>query len=167
MARLSAAPTAVCALHVREAARARIAELGITYDTVDAIAGFTTRYTSKLLSEPPAREFTVESMFALLGAIALMPTLQPDNKRLERLEKRPDWKLVARDGVQYRIRMLAVRKHRPVTSHQSQELRELVTRLGGLARARKLGKRRRRQIARAAAAARWAKREMDKVGLGK
>lgn len=148
---------AVCARDVRHAARARIAELGITYDTVDAIAGFPDKYTSKLLCEPPLRNFSVDSMFSLLGAIALSPALQPDDKRLEKLRKRPEWLAPKLEGKQYRMKKLALRVHRPLVIHLSSELLAQARRLGGLNSRKRVGKKRARQIAKRAARARWAK----------
>ena len=149
-----------CALHIREAARARIAELGITFDTVDEIAGFTERYTAKLLCEPPMRGMTVDCMFALLGAIALSPMLQTDAKRLEKLEKRPEWMIVKRVGPQYRGKMRSGTSDRKVNFKLSAEFLRHIGRLGGQARGRNQSKRARKRSARNAAIARWAKREI-------
>jgi hypothetical protein len=54
-----------------EMCRQRIFELGISYETVDALAGFPCRYTSKLMCG--ARTMSGHSMFTLLGALALTP----------------------------------------------------------------------------------------------
>jgi hypothetical protein len=85
-----------------ELIRQRIDELGISYETVDIIAGFSPRYTSKLLCNPPIRGLTVYSLFSFLGAIALAPTFQPDDAQLERLRRHSQWRLRQCKGPQYR-----------------------------------------------------------------
>jgi hypothetical protein len=57
-----AAPRVVASVsHYHElinAVRDRIVELDITHETLDAVAGLQSGYTSKLLSNPPIRPFT-------------------------------------------------------------------------------------------------------------
>lgn len=86
---------------LRRLARTRIDELGITYASVDELAGFPDRYTSRLLCEPPMRKLTVNSMFALFGALALFPSFESDDATLARLRQRPDWIPRRRNGPQY------------------------------------------------------------------
>jgi hypothetical protein len=147
---------ATCAVEIRQAARTRITELGITYETVDEIAGFPARYTGKLLAEPPMRNLSLDSMFALLGAIALTPQLEHDEKRLEKLQKRMQWAQRRREGPQYKPRMLAAAKHKPVTIYFTTDFMAQLGAMGGVARAKKLTSARRKSIARKAALVRWA-----------
>lgn len=56
---------------LRKAFRRRIDELGITYETVDHIAGFTTRYTSKLMSPDLPMNMGIISMETMLGVLGL------------------------------------------------------------------------------------------------
>jgi hypothetical protein len=59
------------------AIRHRIAEIDLTYESADELAGFCSRYTSKLLCDPPMRRMTADSMFALMGAVGLALELVP------------------------------------------------------------------------------------------
>lgn len=86
---------------LRRLARNRIVELGITYATVDELAGFPQRYTSKLLCDPPLHKLTADTMFALLGALALLPRLEPDDITLAKLRQRSEWIPRRRNGPQY------------------------------------------------------------------
>jgi hypothetical protein len=71
--------------------RDRIVELDITYRTVDALAGFTETYTSKLLAPVPLKRMSVDSLFSILGALALVPKFESDQDRLQRLRRHRDW----------------------------------------------------------------------------
>jgi hypothetical protein len=75
------------AIAAAEIAYARTAQLGISYETVDAIAGFTTRYTTKLLAEEPDRHMGVMAFDAMLHILAVKIVLIPDPEKLERVKK--------------------------------------------------------------------------------
>jgi hypothetical protein len=147
--------TASCARDVCQAARARIAELDITYDSVDELAGFPARFTGKLLAEPPMRGLTVATMFALLGALALDPVIEPNNERLEKLRRRTEWMQTRRAGPQYRIKMHDGVKHEPIVIRLTPQHMAYIGTLGN--RSPKRTQAMRRRIARTAARARWAK----------
>ena len=148
--------TATCAVEIRQAARTRITELGITYETVDEIAGFPARYTGKLLAEPPMRNLSLDSMFALLGAIALTPQLEHDEERLEKLQKRMQWARRRREGPQYKPRMHSAAVHKPIIINLSPSFFAEIGRSGGRNSRKNLGKRERKRLARKAAMVRWA-----------
>ena len=95
--------------------RDRIVELDITYRTVDALAGFTETYTSKLLCNPPLKRMSVDSLFSILGALALVPKFESDQDRLQRLRRQPDWQKRRRCRDKPKA-MLTVDEHRPVTA---------------------------------------------------
>ena len=76
---------------VLDVIRDRIVELDITYRTVDALAGFTETYTSKLLAPVPLKRMSVDSLFSILGALALVPKFESDQDRLQRLRRHRDW----------------------------------------------------------------------------
>ena len=57
---------------LRAAMRQRVAELGVSLDTVDFVAGLPTRYTAKVLGFQPTKNFGQMSFEALLGALGLM-----------------------------------------------------------------------------------------------
>lgn len=70
-------------------ARARVSELGVSYETVDEICGFPQRYTAKLLCED--KTMSVFSFFTLARALALLPSFAHDETQLEVLYRHPDW----------------------------------------------------------------------------
>jgi predicted membrane protein len=76
---------------VLDVIRNRIIELELAYPTVDVLAGFTDTYTSKLLCNPPLKRMSVDSLFSILGALALVPKFESDQERLQRLRRHRDW----------------------------------------------------------------------------
>jgi hypothetical protein len=73
---------------LRELFRQRVAYLGISLDTLDEIAGLPTRYSAKLLSLDPTRQFGAISFSALLGALALQLVAVEDTEALARVQRR-------------------------------------------------------------------------------
>jgi hypothetical protein len=67
--------------------RMRIAELGIPYETLDAIAGWTPTYASKLLAAEPERHMGVMAFDTILHALAVKIAVIPDPERLEKVRK--------------------------------------------------------------------------------
>jgi hypothetical protein len=133
--------------------RARVAELGISYSTVDQIAGWTDTYATKLLAEEPGRNLGPMSLDALVGALGLKIVLVEDLERLEKARRHRDF---------------VPRKHRPRRPRAVGEQAYVAHRItrsfllqiaskGGVATREKLSDRRREQIARNAARARAAK----------
>jgi hypothetical protein len=61
--------------------RARVAELGISYETLDELAGYRARYSSKVLAEEPQRHLGVMAFDAMLGALVLKIAVIPDPDR--------------------------------------------------------------------------------------
>jgi hypothetical protein len=66
--------------------RARVAELGISYETLDELAGYRARYSSKVLAEEPQRHLGVMAFDAMLGALVLKIAVIPDPEKLERIK---------------------------------------------------------------------------------
>jgi hypothetical protein len=87
------------AADLRRLIRKRIVELGITYSTVDSVAGLPSRYCSKLLCEPPLRNLTVPTLILLFGALGLR--LASDEATVAKLRQRHDWMPRRLDGPQY------------------------------------------------------------------
>jgi hypothetical protein len=133
--------------------RLRIEQLGITYDTVDSLAGFPSRYTATLLSGGKA--MSVFSFFTLARALALMPMFGHDEAQLADLQRREDWIAFRRNGAHYRPRMLNGTKHRAVILKIYPDFMRKRALLSAKARMEKLTPARRRKIARHAARARW------------
>jgi hypothetical protein len=57
---------------LREVFRRRVAELNISLDTLDEIAGLPTRYSAKVFGLQRSKNFGQMSLEALLGALGLM-----------------------------------------------------------------------------------------------
>ena len=73
---------------LREVFRRRVAELNISLETLDAIAGLPTRYSSKVLGLQPTRRFGQFSLDGLLGALGLMLLVVEDAEALARVQRR-------------------------------------------------------------------------------
>ena len=73
---------------LRQLFRQRVAYLGISLETLDAIAGLPTRYSSKLLALEPSRAMGPISFEALLGALGLMLVALEDAEALRRVQHR-------------------------------------------------------------------------------
>jgi hypothetical protein len=73
---------------LREVFRRRVAELNISLDTLDEIAGLPTRYSSKVLGLQPTRRFGQISFEALLGALGLMLIAIEDAEAMARVRRR-------------------------------------------------------------------------------
>lgn len=68
--------------------RARVDELGVTFEGVDAVAGLPQRYTAKLLAPIPMKAIGKTSMGPLLGALGLKLIVAVDDEMLARIEAR-------------------------------------------------------------------------------
>ena len=73
---------------LREVFRRRVAEMNISLETLDAIAGLPTRYSSKVLGLQPTRRFCQFSLDGLLGALGLMLIVVEDAEALARVQRR-------------------------------------------------------------------------------
>ena len=129
--------------------RLRIEQLGITYETVDAIAGFPARYTATLMSGGKA--MSVYSMFTMARVLALMPAFHHDGEQHALLAAREDWIRLRRKGPRWRA------KHGLAKHKLGPDYFRIYGQRGGMIRARKLSRRQRRLIAQRAAQIRWQK----------
>jgi hypothetical protein len=73
---------------LRQLFRLRVAHFNISLETLDALAGLPTRYSSKLLRSNPPRTFGPISFEALLGALALQLVAMEDAEALARVQRR-------------------------------------------------------------------------------
>ena len=73
---------------LRAVMRRRVAELNISLETLDAIAGLPTRYCSKVLRIQPTRGFGQFSLDGLLGALGLMLIVVEDTEALALVQRR-------------------------------------------------------------------------------
>lgn len=144
----------------RAAVRARIAELDITYSVVDEIAGYTEKYTGRLLAVPKAaKKFCASSRAAVLGVIGLREIrdetswcLVEDAKALEKAKRNRHWRLRVEGRPKY---MLPGGEHDPIPVFFNRRFMRQISRKGNAARRKKLSPERRSEIAKCAADARW------------
>jgi hypothetical protein len=127
------------------AIRRRVDELQITHEIIDHRSGFQSGYSSKLLSDPPQRRLGHFSLFVLLQTLGLDMVLVENPQALENLKnpmhkRRQAWMLRA-----------------PSIVHLTPDFLRLIGTKGGRARAQKLSEKRRSEISRQAAMARWSK----------
>lgn len=130
--------------------RARINELGITYETVDELAGLPTRYTSKCLCVPPKKRYSIFSLFSTWGAIGLAM------QGVEDLELT----LRAKSSSQFRLRKHRLRKSilgAPRTIMLDGEFMRQIGVKGGVSRAKKMTAKQRSAFAKRMNKARWRK----------
>jgi hypothetical protein len=126
------------------AVRERVAELGITHETLDAISGLQSGYASKLLADPPIRRIGPLTLFIVLQSLGMSLSLVEDREWMGRAEMR----LVPRK---------TPRVLRASSITLTPDFYSRIGRLGGNSRLVKISPARRQAIARNAARARWAK----------
>lgn len=137
-----------------DALRTRIAELQLSYESVDDLAGLADRYCCKLMTQPPMRQLGRISYWVLPQALGLRIVLEPDPDLCRRMA--PRWQK------RIRPRPALAGKMKVTTSSFGHVTLTAISRMGGEARAQKLSARRRRQIAKIAVAARELKRREGK-----
>ncbi|MGB7831300.1 MAG: hypothetical protein WBL84_03735 [Xanthobacteraceae bacterium] len=83
-------PLGVCRTSddLRAILRARFAALGVSFETVDHIAGLPTRYTAKVIGLQPTRRFGQFSLDGLLGAAGVKLVVVEDAEALDRVRAR-------------------------------------------------------------------------------
>ena len=128
--------------------RARVAELGITHETLDAVAGLQSGYASKLLSEPPVKRAGAVSRYLLNGALGLMDVVYEDAEALALVRSRLTKRVAAR-------RMPAAPG---ITVLMPDYMRQIGYR-GHEMRMLKVSPSKRKRFARKAAQARWKRRK--------
>lgn len=137
------------------AVRARVAELGLTHEVLDYVAGWQSGYAGKLLANPPIKRLGPMSYWLMLEALGYRLTLQLDEQLCAQLA--PFWQRRVRPR-----RNLALAKIGLVRTVTPAMLRAWGA-AGGRARAQTLSERRRRQIAKLAVQARERKRRAADV----
>ena len=132
---------------LREVFRRRVAELGVSLDTIDHIAGLPTRYTAKVLGLQSTRGFGQFSLDGLLGALGLMLIVVEDAEALARVQERFEPLQRVDCGVVSRRRIII--KFTP-------EFMRKIGRMGGLKKAAAASKKRHlSEINRSKALKRW------------
>lgn len=139
------------------AMRARRDYLDISHETIDAISGVPSGYTSKLFAPIPTRGIGYKSLGDVLGALgmALVPVEDPEAMRLVRHR----WAKRGPSGPRSPVAPWEpVRISAGISPELHAHLKSIASR-GGQARWKRLGKRARSKLAKQAIAVRWAKRE--------
>jgi hypothetical protein len=150
---------------VLDAARKRRDELNISHETIDAIAGFSAGYTSKLLAPEPMKNLGNMSFEGLFGALGIAFVVVSDPEQAAKVSAR--WQPRKRPQKLPASIPASIECEVPVTVQISHDLvaklRGMAS-FGGKARAAKLSRRRRKAIARKAILTRWRnKRERDRI----
>ncbi len=73
---------------LRAIARARMAELGISFETLDAVSGVCAGYSAKILGPHPCKRFGPVSLPAILGALGIKLVAFEDPEALARVQSR-------------------------------------------------------------------------------
>jgi hypothetical protein len=142
---------------LRAILRARFTELGVSFETVDHVAGLPQRYTAKVLGLQPTRNFGQISLDALLGTAAIMLIAVRDAEALARVQSQ----LKPLERVEH----TAASRRRIVVKFTREFMRKIGS-LGGRKsaenrHARSIKKQERSRVARTAALARWGKRSVQ------
>ena len=150
-------PLGVCrtADDLRAVLRARFAALGVSFETVDHVAGLPTRYCAKVLGLQPTRSFGQISLDALLGAAGIKLVAFEDTEALDRVRSRL--------APLQRIDHTAAPKRKIVVKFTREFMAE-IGRLGGSkSNANRIRKQQRSLINRANALKRWQRPRVEGV----
>lgn len=129
------------------ALRARVAELGVSLETVEGVAGLPERYAIKLLAPIPVKGVGRASLGPMLGALGLKIVVVEDAEALARVARR----LVRKEAQYANTGMRTEKSH--VNTGDSEWGRIMAARRMVL-----ISPRQRTRLAKRAARARWAKR---------
>jgi hypothetical protein len=129
---------------VLDVLRERVTALHTSYETVDVRAGLPVGYVGKCLCVPPVKFFSAMSLFSVLGALGLTALFLEEPGYQKIVSARPTKQTYIRGAA--RIKQIDLEYLRRLSSK------------GGVARAKKLTRKRRQQIARKAIRTRWANR---------
>lgn len=132
------------------ACRKRLAELEITHETLDAIAGLQSGYAGKLLCEPPIKRMGPLTMFLVFEALGMQVAFQEDTAALGRVKTRLVRRMFAR-----RIHGRSV--HKPMTIVLQPDILAKGRRRGGENSRKYMSRRQAKRLAREAARIRWSK----------
>lgn len=141
------------------ACRARSRELQMSFEIIDHIAGWPTRYGAKLFAVPSMRTLGPLSLGLALGTLALKLVVIEDPEALEQIRKR-----VTKPG--RTLPMLTADAHKVITVKFSRRRLKMLSKLAAKARVKKIPARKRSRLARKAAKARWAKPVPSVRGMG-
>lgn len=141
---------------LQAALRLRAETLGVSRETIDSVSGMQSGYSAKLLAPRPIKKIGPQSMALILPALGCALMLVEDAEAMaqigSRLIKRPFPNRAHSGTVHFEFSRRHLRK---------------IQRLGGKNSRKNIGKRKRKQLARKAASARWHKPKPIKIKLVK
>lgn len=128
-----------------EAIRQRVAELDVSYDVIESIAGIQSGCPSKVIANPPPKRIGPFTYFLILQALGCELQMVENPQEMERLRSRLSKRKLRRTRV------------RPAASiiELAPDFYARISRMGNAARNTKLSPERRSELARNAALARW------------
>jgi hypothetical protein len=145
-------PVAVKLEHYRDllkVIRARVAELDTTHEVVDAVSELQDGYFSKLMCDPPLKRMASFTPFMVLPALGLALWVVEDPAALARVRPRLTRRQVKR--------LHSGRVHRPIRFELGPDFMRKIESRGGMNSRKNLPARKRTQLARRAARARWSR----------
>lgn len=132
------------------AVRARLLELGISYATLDELAGWTDSYATKLLGEEPIKYFGPMSFDAVLGSIGVDVAFIHNEAKVQRLRAHRNF--VPRKRAPNRVPIGGKQEY--IVRRVTRENMRQISLLAAEARRLKISPARRKKIAQKAARAR-------------
>lgn len=141
-----------------DALRARRDALNVSHETIDAISGLQSGYTSKLLAPKPIKNLGPITMGPLLGALGLAIVVVEDQEQVLRVKSR--WIKRKRPQKLIALALMLKQEESPQLQRKlrMQELGKRGGKIGGKRRLKTMSKRARQRAATHAARMRWAKR---------
>lgn len=152
------------------AVRARVAEVGLNSRALDELSGLTPGYSGKLLGAARTHSFGMDGLLAMFATLGLKMSIEidPEQEAVMRPHWEPGQALQRRPNRLARLGETTIRRVLPAVAREMGRRggrnasllsgQQASRSKGGKARARKMTKLQRRESARKAAVARWAKR---------
>jgi hypothetical protein len=135
------------------AIRRRIEELGLSHETVEYLAGLQSGYLSKVIANPPPKRMSPFTQFLILQALGLDMQLVESPQLIEKLKGRWTKRKLTRPKKKILAESTLIKVEIPIDTLRRR------ARAGGYARAQYLSRERLSEIGRAAAMARWSKKQ--------
>jgi hypothetical protein len=115
--------------------RKRVSELRIPYETIDALAGWTSTYASKLLAEEPIKFMGPMALDVMLGVLGVKIAIFADPAKLEKIKQHRDF---TRHKINMNTRIAASGNYPYVALRITRQHLQSIAPAGGRARQQKL-----------------------------
>jgi hypothetical protein len=132
--------------------RKRADVIGVSRERLDEIAGLPTRYAATVLALDGAKRMSLETAFAIMGAMGLVMTLQEDAELMRKIS----------DSVGTRVVGKVTASRRASRARRERKLLRDMSKRANFERNRKLSPEQRSSIASRAATARWSKERRER-----